>query len=63
MGLIDRIFGMIFGGQRNVVRETIEVFRENAETGAANQFVFSAGNSHSLCISASGFAYIGNCQP
>lgn len=35
MGLIDRIFGMIFGGQRNVVRETIEVFRENAETGAA----------------------------
>jgi MSHA pilin protein MshC len=38
-------------------------FDINAETGAANQFVFSAGNSHSLCISASGFAYIGNCQP
>ncbi|MEC9256531.1 MAG: type II secretion system protein [Pseudomonadota bacterium] len=38
-------------------------FDTNAETGAATQFVFSAGNSHSLCISASGFAYIGNCQP
>ena len=38
-------------------------FDTTAETGAATQFVFSAGNSHSLCISASGFAYIGNCQP
>jgi hypothetical protein len=34
MGLIERIFGVVFGGERNVVRETIEVFRENAETGA-----------------------------
>ncbi len=35
MGLIDRIFTMIFGGGRNVVRETAEVFRENAEASAA----------------------------
>jgi hypothetical protein len=34
MGLIERFFGLIFGGQRNVMRETIEVFRENAEAGA-----------------------------
>lgn len=35
MGLIERIFGVIFGSGRNVVRDTVEVFRENAETGAA----------------------------
>jgi hypothetical protein len=34
MGLIARIFGVLFGGDRNVVRETVEVFRENAEAGA-----------------------------
>ena len=38
-------------------------FDENAETGSATQFVFAADNSHSLCISASGFSYPGNCQP
>ncbi|AXI46147.1 carboxylesterase [Sulfitobacter sp. SK012] len=35
MGLMERIFGIVFGGGRNVVRETAEVFRENAEAGAA----------------------------
>jgi hypothetical protein len=35
MGLIDRVFGIVFGGERNVVRDTVEIFRENAETGAA----------------------------
>lgn len=35
MGLIERVIGMVFGGDRNVVRETVEVFRENAEAGAA----------------------------
>lgn len=34
MGLIERIFGLVFGGGRNVVQETVEVFRENAEAGA-----------------------------
>lgn len=44
--------------------DTVTVsFDVNAETGGQNQFIFSAGNSHALCISASGFAYIGNCQP
>ncbi|MEM1235425.1 MAG: holin family protein [Pseudomonadota bacterium] len=31
MGLIDRIFGLVFGGNRNVIKETAEVFRVNAE--------------------------------
>lgn len=35
MGVIELIFGGLFGGGRNVVRETAEVFRENAESGAA----------------------------
>lgn len=34
MGVITRIFDFIFGNGRNVVRETAEVFRENAEAGA-----------------------------
>ncbi len=35
MGLIERILGVVFGGSRNVVAETAQVFRENAEAGAA----------------------------
>ncbi|MEM8579482.1 MAG: holin family protein [Pseudomonadota bacterium] len=34
MGLIDGLLNMLFGGGRNVVRETAEVFRENAEAGS-----------------------------
>lgn len=34
MGLIERFFGVVFGSDRNVVRDTVEVFRENAEAGA-----------------------------
>jgi hypothetical protein len=34
MGLIERVLTAVFGGQNNVVRETVEVFRENAESGA-----------------------------
>ncbi|EEE37016.1 hypothetical protein RKLH11_851 [Rhodobacteraceae bacterium KLH11] len=34
MGLISGLLGLLFGGGRNVVRETTEVFRENAENGA-----------------------------
>lgn len=35
MGLIGQIFGLLFGSDRNVVKETAEVFRENAEAQAA----------------------------
>lgn len=35
MGVITRAFDFIFGDGRNVLRETAEVFRENAEAGAA----------------------------
>ena len=34
MGMISEILSVIFGGNRNVLRETAEVFRENAEAGA-----------------------------
>ncbi|WP_264213669.1 holin family protein [Leisingera thetidis] len=35
MGLISDIVGLVFGSSRNGLRETVEVFRENAEAGAA----------------------------
>ncbi len=35
MGLIGQIFNAVFGGRRNLVVETAEMFRENAEAGAA----------------------------
>ena len=35
MGLIERLFGAVFGNGRNIIVETAEVFRENAESGAA----------------------------
>lgn len=34
MGVIDRLLTVLFGGPSNVVRDTVEVFRENAEAGA-----------------------------
>ncbi|TCL09665.1 holin (3TMs family) [Shimia isoporae] len=34
MGLIGKLLTLVFGGGRNVVQETAEVFRENAEAGA-----------------------------
>ncbi len=34
MGLISGFLSLLFGNGRNVVRETAEVFRENAEAGA-----------------------------
>ncbi|MEM9551615.1 MAG: holin family protein [Pseudomonadota bacterium] len=34
MGMIADMFSMLFGNSRNVLRETAEVFRENAEAGA-----------------------------
>ncbi|KIC42637.1 carboxylesterase [Ruegeria sp. ANG-R] len=34
MGLISGFLSLLFGNGRNVVRETTEVFRENAEKGA-----------------------------
>lgn len=33
MGLINGVLGLLFGNGRNVVRETVEVFRENATQG------------------------------
>ena len=35
MGLMERMFGLLFGGGTNVVKDTVEVFRENAEAGSS----------------------------
>ncbi|WP_084862228.1 holin family protein [Salibaculum halophilum] len=37
MGLIERIFSLFFDDGRNVIRETAEVFRENAEGAAGRE--------------------------
>lgn len=37
MGLIGQVFATLFGGERNVVRETAEVFLENAEGRAVRE--------------------------
>ena len=42
MGLIDGFIGFLFGGGRNVVRETAEIFRENAETGAQRSAIMQS---------------------
>ncbi|PSL20652.1 holin family protein [Shimia abyssi] len=34
MGVIEKLISLVFGGGRNAVKETAEVFRENAEAGA-----------------------------
>jgi hypothetical protein len=39
MGLIERTIDVVFGGDRNVVRDTVQVFRENAEAGAGRSAV------------------------
>ncbi|WP_184564210.1 holin family protein [Sulfitobacter undariae] len=35
MGMMGRFLNVVFGGERNVIRETVEVFRENADAGGA----------------------------
>ncbi len=40
MGLIATIFEVLFGGGRNGVRDTIEVFRENTEKAAVREAVY-----------------------
>ncbi len=37
MGIIDGTLGALFGGGRNVVKETVEVFRENAEAAGQRE--------------------------
>jgi hypothetical protein len=42
VGLIGAVFGALFGSGRNVVTETVEVFRPNAEAEAARTSAFQA---------------------
>ena len=37
MGLIERVLTMVFGNGRNVIKDTAEVFRENAEAAATRE--------------------------
>ena len=43
MGMIDGVLGLVFGGGRNVLRETAEVFTENAEARAARTAAIHGG--------------------
>jgi hypothetical protein len=52
MGVIPRIIDMLFGDGRNVVAETMGVFRENAESGAVRD---SAAKQQALAQFASEF--------
>jgi len=38
MGLMEALLNTLFGGGRNVVKETVEVFRENAEAGSERSY-------------------------
>lgn len=40
MGVIQMMFSLLFGGGRNVVKDTAEVFRENAEAAGVRQASF-----------------------
>ncbi len=42
MGMIGSLFAMLFGNGRNVVKDTVEVFRENAEAGATREITLQA---------------------
>ena len=44
MGIIGDILGIVFGGGRNTIRETIEVFRPNAESEAVRDAAQSAAS-------------------
>ena len=54
MGLIGDILGVIFGGGRNALRETVEVFRPNAEAEAVRD---AAREAASLAQFAAEFAH------
>lgn len=37
MGLIERVMVVLFGNERNIVKETAEIFRENAEAASVRE--------------------------
>lgn len=42
MGIIEGLLRLLFGGGRNLVKETVEVFRENAEGASLRDAAFRA---------------------
>ena len=55
MGLIGTMLTLLFGGGRNTVVETAEMFRENAEAGAQRAH---AAQEHALAQLAAEFAQV-----
>lgn len=53
MGLISQVFSLVFGGGRNIVADTAEVFRENTEAGAQRA---ASLQGHALSQHAAEFA-------
>ena len=54
MGMMGNILGVLFGGNRNVIRETIETFRPNAEAEAVRD---AAGEAAALAQFAAEFGH------
>ncbi len=46
MGMISALFGMLFGSGQNVVKDTVEVFQENAEAAAVREAVYRGDALH-----------------
>ncbi len=46
MGMIGALFGMLFGNGRNVVTDTVEVFRENTEAAAVREAGYRSDALH-----------------
>ncbi len=42
MGVIEGLLSLIFGGGRNALRETVEIFQENRERGAERDHILKA---------------------
>ncbi|MEP4195816.1 MAG: holin family protein [Aliishimia sp.] len=43
MGIVEGVLNTLFGGGRNVLKETVEVFRENADKGADRSYDVQMG--------------------
>ncbi len=50
MGLIETVTGGLFGGGRNMIRETVEVFRENSEAEAKRSHANYARSLHQFAV-------------
>lgn len=54
MGLIEALSGLLFGGGRNVIRETAEIFRVNGEAADARDAAFRSAALEQFAAEFSG---------